>query len=167
MSFALFRVRRRVLGEGILENIEELRERLNSPEGAVQVLKLTATKRFGSKLSKAHKQLTKLRNGVLSNRLSNFLQANLNAGDILAVGDSALANEITIKLNFACLHDDPVALELLRGVRSNLTVLMPELKVHERVLTRLSNDFARSQMNIDNDKVSFICLLFFIISCFV
>ncbi|AED93654.1 NOP56-like pre RNA processing ribonucleoprotein [Arabidopsis thaliana] len=89
--------------------------------------------------------------------LHKFLKNNCDDGEILAVADPKLGDIITEKLDIECVHNDAV-MELLRGVRSQLTELLSGLDDNDLapVSLELSHILARYKLKITSDKTMII-----------
>ncbi|ANM68536.1 NOP56-like pre RNA processing ribonucleoprotein [Arabidopsis thaliana] len=92
--------------------------------------------------------------------LHKFLKNNCDDGEILAVADPKLGDIITEKLDIECVHNDAV-MELLRGVRSQLTELLSGLDDNDLapVSLELSHILARYKLKITSDKVETMIIL--------
>ncbi|KAG7610539.1 NOP5 N-terminal [Arabidopsis suecica] len=85
--------------------------------------------------------------------LHKYLKNNCDDGEILAVADPKLGDIITEKLDIECVHNDAV-MELLRGVRSQLTELLSGLDDNDLapMSLELSHILARYKLKITSDK---------------
>ncbi|KAG5232565.1 nucleolar protein [Salix suchowensis] len=123
-GFALFKV----LDEGKLSKVEDLGKEFSSPDSARKVVKLKAFSKFEN-TSEALEAATKIIESSTSKGLRKFLRANCD-GEMLAVADSKLGNAIKDKLKIECVHNNAV-MELMRGVRSQLTELIAGLATQD------------------------------------
>ncbi|VYS68053.1 unnamed protein product [Arabidopsis thaliana] len=92
--------------------------------------------------------------------LHKYLKNNCDDGEILAVADPKLGDIITEKLDIECVHNDAV-MELLRGVRSQLTELLSGLDDNDLapMSLELSHILARYKLKITSDKVETMIFL--------
>ncbi|CAL9231825.1 unnamed protein product [Arabidopsis halleri] len=148
-GFALFKV----LDEGKLSNVEDLGDEFSSAESARRMVRLIAFHKFDN-TSEALEAVAKLVEGTPSKGLRKFLKINCGEGETLAVADSKLGNIITEKLDIQCVHNNAV-MELLRGVRSQLTELLSGLDDNDLapMSLELSHILARYKLKITSDKV--------------
>ncbi|ONK63427.1 uncharacterized protein A4U43_C07F15040 [Asparagus officinalis] len=88
-----------------------------------------------------------------SSRHQNQLDSHCD-GETLAVADSKLGNAIKEKLKIDCLHNNAV-MELMRGVRSQLTELISGLGVQDLapMSLGLSHSLSRFKLKFSPDKV--------------
>lgn len=88
-----------------------------------------------------------------SKGLRKFLQKHCD-GETLAVADSKLGNAIKEKLKIDCRHDSAV-MELMRGLRSQLTELMSGLAEHDLgpMSLGLSHSLSRYKLKFSPEKV--------------
>ncbi|KAL1220850.1 putative nucleolar protein 5-1 [Cardamine amara subsp. amara] len=147
-GFALFKV----LDEGKLANVEDLGNEFATAASARKMVKLKAFDKFDN-TSDALEAVAKLLEGTPSKGLRNFLKANCK-GESLAVADSKLGNIIKEKLKIDCVHNNAV-MELLRGVRSQLTELITGLGDTDLapMSLGLSHSLARYKLKFSSDKV--------------
>ncbi|XP_068660070.1 probable nucleolar protein 5-2 [Aristolochia californica] len=147
-GFALFKV----LDEGKLSKVEDLWKDFTTSESARKVVKLKAFTKFEN-TSEALSAATLLIDGKTSKGLRKFLRAHCN-GETLAVADSKLGNAIKEKLQIECLHNNAV-MELMRGVRSQLTELITGLGAQELapMSLGLSHSLSRYKLKFSPDKV--------------
>uniref|UniRef100_M4F4V7 Nucleolar protein 58 n=1 Tax=Brassica campestris TaxID=3711 RepID=M4F4V7_BRACM len=147
-GFAVFKV----LDEGKLSNVEDLGNVFSSAESARKMVKLKAFDKFDN-TSEALEAVAKLLEGTPSKGLRKFLKANCE-GETLAVADSKLGNIIKEKLKIDCVHNNAV-MELLRGVRSQLTELISGLGDQDLapMSLGLSHSLARYKLKFSSDKV--------------
>ncbi|KAH7518179.1 hypothetical protein FEM48_Zijuj09G0144200 [Ziziphus jujuba var. spinosa] len=134
-GFALFKV----LNEGKLSNVE--------------VVKLKAFSKFEN-TSEALEAATLLIDSKPSKGLRKFLRLHCKDGEKLAVADSKLGNIIKEKLKIDCIHDNAV-MELMRGVRNQLTELISGLAVQDLapMSLGLSHSLSRYKLKFSADKV--------------
>ncbi|XP_010546633.1 PREDICTED: probable nucleolar protein 5-2 [Tarenaya hassleriana] len=147
-GFALFKV----LDEGKLSKVEDLGNEFLTADSARKVVKLKAFNKFDN-TSEALEAAAKLMEGAPSKGLRKFLKANCE-GEALAVADSKLGNAIKEKLKIDCVHNTAV-MELLRGVRSQLTELISGLGDQDLapMSLGLSHSLARYKLKFSADKV--------------
>ncbi|GMN25280.1 hypothetical protein TIFTF001_000886 [Ficus carica] len=133
-GFALFKV----LDEGKLSKVE--------------VVKLKAFSKFEN-TSEALEAATLLIDSKPSKGLRKFLRAHCS-GETLAVADSKLGNIIKEKLQVECVHNNAV-MELMRGVRNQLTELISGLAVQDLapMSLGLSHSLSRYKLKFSADKV--------------
>ncbi|KAJ7942720.1 Nucleolar protein like [Quillaja saponaria] len=145
-GFALFKV----LDEGKLSKVEDLLNDFSSAETTRQVVKLKAFSKFEN-TSEALKAATLLNESKPSKGLCKFLRAHCD-GEALAVSDSKLGNVIKDKLN--AVHNNSI-MELMRGVRTQLTDLISGLAVHDLapMSLGLSHSLCRYKLKFSSDKV--------------
>ncbi|XP_058071536.1 probable nucleolar protein 5-2 [Magnolia sinica] len=147
-GFALFKV----LDEGKLSKVEDLWKEFATSESARQVVKLKAFTKFEN-TSEALSAATLLIDSKPSKGLRKFLRTHCE-GEMLAVADSKLGNAIKEKLQIECLHNNAV-MELMRGVRSQLTELISGLAVQDLapMSLGLSHSLSRYKLKFSPDKV--------------
>ncbi|XP_015892928.3 probable nucleolar protein 5-1 [Ziziphus jujuba] len=148
-GFALFKV----LNEGKLSNVEDLWKEFSSSESARKVVKLKAFSKFEN-TSEALEAATLLIDSKPSKGLRKFLHLHCKDGEKLAVADSKLGNIIKEKLKIDCIHDNAV-MELMRGVRNQLTELISGLAVQDLapMSLGLSHSLSRYKLKFSADKV--------------
>lgn len=147
-GFALFKV----LDEGKLSKVEDLWKDFANSDLARQVVKLKAFNKFEN-TADALSAATLLIDSKPSKGLRKFLRAHCE-GETLAVGDSRLGNIIKEKLNIECVHNNAV-MELMRGLRSQLTELISGLGVQDLgpMSLGLSHSLSRYKLKFSPDKV--------------
>ncbi|XP_048138921.1 probable nucleolar protein 5-2 [Rhodamnia argentea] len=147
-GFALFKV----LDEGKLSKVEDLWKEFSSAESARQVVKLKAFSKFEN-TAEALSAATCLIESKPYKGLRKFLRAHCD-GESLAVADSKLGNAIKEKLQIECVHNNAV-MELMRGVRSQLTELISGLAVQDLapMSLGLSHSLSRYKLKFSADKV--------------
>lgn len=147
-GFALFKV----LNEGKLSKVEDLWKEFSTSDSARQVVKLKAFSKFEN-TSEALSAATLLIDSKPSKGLRKFLRAHCE-GETLAVADSKLGNAIKEKLQIECVHNTAV-MELMRGVRSQLTELISGLAVQDLapMSLGLSHSLSRYKLKFSPDKV--------------
>ncbi|XP_057800986.1 probable nucleolar protein 5-2 [Salvia miltiorrhiza] len=147
-GFALFKV----LDEGKLSKVEDLGKEFASPDSARKVVKLKAFSKFEN-TAEALSAATLLIDSKPSKGLRKFLRSHCD-GDILAVADSKLGNTIKEKLQIECVHNNSV-MELMRGVRSQLTELISGLAAQDMapMSLGLSHSLSRYKLKFSPDKV--------------
>ncbi|MED6137901.1 Ribosomal RNA processing protein 1 A [Stylosanthes scabra] len=147
-GFALFKV----LDEGKLSKVEDLWKEFSTADSARQVVKLKAFSKFEN-TSEALEAATLLIDGKASKGLRKFLRAHCGK-DTLAVADSKLGNAIKEKLQIDCVHNNAV-MELMRGVRNQLTELISGLAVQDMapMSLGLSHSLSRYKLKFSAEKV--------------
>ncbi|KAK9288400.1 hypothetical protein L1049_016856 [Liquidambar formosana] len=147
-GFALFKV----LDEGKLSKVEDLWKEFSTSESARQVVKLKAFSKFEN-TSEALSAATLLIDSKPSKGLRKFLRAHCDS-ETLAVADSKLGNAIKEKLQIECVHNNTV-MELMRGLRSQLTELISGLPVQDLapMSLGLSHSLSRYKLKFSPDKV--------------
>ncbi|KAG0483847.1 hypothetical protein HPP92_011931 [Vanilla planifolia] len=147
-GFAIFKV----LDEGKLSKVEDLWKDFSTSELARQVVKLKAFSKFDN-TAEALSAATLLIDGKPSKGLRKFLRAHCE-GETLAVADSRLGNAIKDKLKIECVHNNAV-MELMRGLRSQLTELISGLGVQDLapMSLGLSHSLSRYKLKFSPDKV--------------
>ncbi|KAL8517757.1 hypothetical protein ACS0TY_015831 [Phlomoides rotata] len=147
-GFALFKV----LDEGKLSKVEDLGKEFSTPDSARKVVTLKAFSKFEN-TSEALSAATLLIDSKPSKGLRKFLRGHCD-GDILAVADSKLGNSIKEKLQIECVHNNAV-MELMRGVRSQLTELISGLATQDLapMSLGLSHSLSRYKLKFSPDKV--------------
>ncbi|KAJ7949320.1 Nucleolar protein like [Quillaja saponaria] len=147
-GFALFKV----LDEGKLKKVEDFTQEFSSAETARQVVKLKAFSKFEN-TSEALEATSLLIESKPSKGLRKFLRAHCD-GETLAVADSKLGSIIKEKLKIECVHSHAV-MELMRGVRTQLTELISGLAVQDLspMSLGLSHSLCRYKLKFSADKV--------------
>jgi nucleolar protein 58 len=105
-GFALFKV----IKDKKVEKVDSLHEDFATPEGAAQIVKLKAFKKFKD-TKDALKSVEKLMKGKLSKGLEKFLDKNLVHNGIeeeICVADNKLVKTIQEKLGLTCKNGDKV-----------------------------------------------------------
>ncbi|XP_021283545.1 probable nucleolar protein 5-1 [Herrania umbratica] len=147
-GFALFKV----LDEGKLNKVEDLSKEFLAADSARKVVSLKAFSKFEN-TAEALEAATKLLENTPSKGLRKFLRAHCD-GETLAVADSKLGNAIKEKLKIECVHNNAV-MELMRGVRSQLTELISGLAAQDLapMSLGLSHSLSRFKLKFSADKV--------------
>ncbi|GMG99653.1 hypothetical protein Nepgr_001493 [Nepenthes gracilis] len=147
-GFALFKV----LDEGKLSKVEDLVKEFATADSARKVVKLKAFDKFEN-TTEALSAATLLIDSKPSKGLRKFLRAHCQ-GETLAVADSKLGNAIKEKLRIECVHNNAV-MELMRGVRSQLTELIAGLAAQDLapMSLGLSHSLSRYKLKFSPDKV--------------
>ncbi|XP_077218465.1 putative nucleolar protein 5-2 [Tasmannia lanceolata] len=147
-GFALFKV----LDEGKLSKVEDLWKEFATSDSARKMVKLKAFTKFDN-TAEALSAATLLIDSKPSKGLRKFLRSHCD-GETLAVADSKLGNAIKEKLQIECLHNNAV-MELMRGVRSQLTDLITGLAVQDLapMSLGLSHSLSRYKLKFSPDKV--------------
>ncbi|KAL1833256.1 hypothetical protein DCAR_0103331 [Daucus carota subsp. sativus] len=147
-GFALFKV----LDEGKLSKVEDLSKEFDTVDTARKIVKLKAFSKFEN-TSEALSAATLLIDSKPSKGLRKFLRAHCD-GETLAVADSKLGNAIKEKLQIDCFHNN-AAMELMRGVRSQLTELISGLGAQDLapMSLGLSHSLSRYKLKFSPDKV--------------
>ncbi|KAL3369636.1 hypothetical protein AABB24_010136 [Solanum stoloniferum] len=147
-GFALFKV----LDEGKLSKVEDLSKEFTTSDAARKVVKLKAFSKFEN-TSEALSAATLLIDSKPSKGLRKFLKAHCD-GETLGVADSKLGNAIKEKLQIECVHNN-VVMELMRGLRSQLTELISGLATQDLapMSLGLSHSLSRYKLKFSPDKV--------------
>ncbi|KAJ3291868.1 Nucleolar protein 58 [Rhizoclosmatium sp. JEL0117] len=151
-GYALFKMK----DESKLEDPDSIFKYFESPDAAAKTLKLKAFSKFEN-TTDAMSAVTALVEGKLSKSLKKFLEGELSELDLkdkLAVGDSKLAASIAKKFEINVVSDS-TTLELMRGIRSQITTLisgLPEADMNAMVLG-LSHSLSRYKLKFSPDKV--------------
>ncbi|GAB4855463.1 Ribosomal RNA processing protein 1 A [Ancistrocladus abbreviatus] len=147
-GFALFKV----LDEGKLSKVEDLWKEFATSDSARKIVKLKAFNKFEN-TAEALSSTTLLIDSKPSKGLRKFLRAHCE-GEMLAVADSKLGNAIKEKLQIECVHNN-VVMELMRGVRSQLTELISGLATQDLapMSLGLSHSLSRYKLKFSPDKV--------------
>ncbi|XP_043689848.1 probable nucleolar protein 5-2 [Telopea speciosissima] len=147
-GFALFKV----LDEGKISKVDDLWKEFSTSESARQIVKLKAFSKFEN-TAEALSAATLLIDGKPTKSLRKFLRAHCD-GESLAVADSKLGNVIKEKLQIDCVHNNAV-MELMRGLRSQLTELISGLPVQDLapMSLGLAHSLSRYKLKFSPDKV--------------
>ncbi|KAK4773511.1 hypothetical protein SAY87_028530 [Trapa incisa] len=147
-GFALFKI----LDEGKLSKVEDLSRDFLSVESAKKVVKLKAFSKFDN-TAEALKATTCLIESKPYKGLRKFLKSHCD-GETLGVADSKLGNAIKDMLQIECVHNSAV-MELMRGLRSQLTELISGLAVQDLapMSLGLSHSLSRYKLKFSADKV--------------
>ncbi|PHT82521.1 Nucleolar protein 58 [Capsicum annuum] len=147
-GFALFKV----LDEGKLSKVEDLSKEFTTSDSAGKVVKLKAFSKFEN-TSEALSAATLLIDSKPSKGLCKFLKSHCD-GETLGVADSKLGNAIKEKLPIECVHNN-VVMELMRGLRSQLTELISGLATQDfaPMSLGLSHSLSRYKLKFSPDKV--------------
>ncbi|CAN1348085.1 Probable nucleolar protein 5-1 [Linum perenne] len=131
---------------------QDLWKEFSTGDAARKVVKLKAFYKYEN-TTKALEEATKIIEGSTTKGLRKFLKANCN-NEQLAVADSKLGNEIKEKLKINCVHNNAV-MELMRGVRSQLTELITGLENQDlpRMSLGLAHSLSRYKLKFSPDKV--------------
>ncbi|XP_030503649.2 probable nucleolar protein 5-2 [Cannabis sativa] len=141
----------KVLDEGKLSKVDDLWKEFSTPESARKVVKLVAFNKYEN-TAEALESTTLLVDSKPSKGLRKFLRAHCD-GETLAVADSKLGSIIKEKLQVDCVHNN-VVMELMRGVRSQLTELTGlSAKDLAPMSLGLSHSLARYKLKFSADKV--------------
>ncbi|KAJ3260196.1 Nucleolar protein 58 [Chytriomyces hyalinus] len=151
-GYALFKMK----DESKLDDPDAIFKYFASADAANKTLKLKAFSKFEN-TTDAMSAVTALVEGKLSKGLKKFLTTELSELDLketLAVGDSKLAASIAKKLEINVVSDS-TTLELMRGIRSQISTLisgLPESDMNAMVLG-LSHSLSRYKLKFSPDKV--------------
>ncbi|KAK4780352.1 hypothetical protein SAY87_016458 [Trapa incisa] len=147
-GFALFKL----LDEGKLSKVDDLTKDFSSAESAKKVVKLKAFSKFDN-TAEALKATTCLIESKPYKGLRKFLKSHCD-GETLGVADSKLGNAIKDMLQIECVHNSAV-MELMRGLRSQLTELITGLAVQDLapMSLGLSHSLSRYKLKFSADKV--------------
>ncbi|PRQ41978.1 putative Nop domain-containing protein [Rosa chinensis] len=131
---------------------QDIAKEFATGESARKVVKLKAFSKFEN-MSEALEAATMLIESKTTKDLRKFLKKHCE-GEILGVADSKLGNIIKEKLKIECVHDNAV-MELMRGVRSQLTELITGLQVQDMapMSLGLSHSLSRYKLKFSADKV--------------
>ncbi|KAL5055531.1 hypothetical protein RYX36_036213 [Vicia faba] len=134
------------------EGSADLQESFSSAATARKVVKLKAFSKFEN-TSEALKSANLLIDGKASKDLRKFLSVHCQ-NETLGVADTKLASVIKEKLQIDCVHNIGV-MELLRGVRYQLTELIAGLAVQDMapMSLGLSHSLSRYKLKFSADKV--------------
>jgi|TARA_B110000503_G_C7103675_1_gene394970 nucleolar protein 58 len=151
-GFALFKV----IKDGKLKDPESLHKSFKTAEGAEQVVKLKAFKKFKD-TKDAMKSVEKLIEGKMSKTLQKFLEKNIVQKEIeeeLMVADKKLSKTITEKLGITCKHGEKAS-ELLRCIRFQMESLLTGLDNDElkQMQLGLAHSVSRYQLSFTSEKV--------------
>ena len=152
-GFALFKV----IKDKKVEKVENLHEDFATPEGAAQIVKLKAFKKFKD-TKDALKSVEKLMKGKLSKGLEKFLDKNLVQKGIeeeICVADKKLGKTIQEKLGLTCKTGDKVN-ELMRCIRFQMQSLISGLedtKHYRQMQLGLAHSVSRYTLSFSSDKV--------------
>ncbi|GAB2287381.1 Probable nucleolar protein 5-1 [Dionaea muscipula] len=147
-GFALFKV----LDEGKLSKVEDIGKEFTTAESARKIVKLKAFDKFEN-TTDALTAVSLLIESKSSKGLRKFLRAHCQ-GETLALSDSKLGNELKEKLKIDCVHNQAI-MELMRGVRSQLTELISGLAAQDLapMSLGLSHSLSRYKLKFSPDKV--------------
>lgn len=119
-------------------------------------VKLKAFAKFES-TSAALEAANGLQEGKMPESLKKFLKANLKGEDKeqLAISDAKLAKSIAKKFTLPILSDSGIVLELMRGIRSQLTGLLNGVSQGDlnTMALGLSHSMSRYKLKFSPDKV--------------
>eukprot|EP00762_Andalucia_godoyi_P005795 ANDGO_06985.mRNA.1 putative nucleolar protein 5-1 len=164
-GYALFKV----LDEKKLANVDALSSSFSTPETASKIVRLKAFSRFAD-TTEALSAATALVEATVDKPLRKFLKKHLLDGsgsETLAVCDPRLGGAIKEALGISCVADNS-ALELMRGIRSQLTALLgftsssigandSENEASESVIKAmalgLAHSFSRYKLKFSPDKI--------------
>ncbi|KAI9332050.1 hypothetical protein BDR26DRAFT_909154 [Obelidium mucronatum] len=142
-------------GYALFKMKDDIFKYFETPDAAAKTLKLKAFQKFEN-TTDAMSAVTALVEGKVSKGLKKFLAdelSELDLKDTLAVGDSKLAASIAKKLEINVVSDS-TTLELMRGIRSQITTLisgLPEADMNAMVLG-LSHSLSRYKLKFSPDK---------------
>jgi nucleolar protein 58 len=145
-----------VIKDGKLKDPESLHKSFKTAEGAEQVVKLKAFKKFKD-TKDAMKSVEKLIEGKMSKTLQKFLEKNIVQKEIeeeLMVADKKLSKTITEKLGITCKHGEKAS-ELLRCIRFQMESLLTGLDNDElkQMQLGLAHSVSRYQLSFTSEKV--------------
>ena len=151
-GFALFKV----VKDGKLKDADKLYSSFKTAEGAQQVVKLKAFKKFKD-TKEAMKSVEKLLNGKVSKTLQKFLEKNIVQKSIeeeLMVADKKLGKAISEKLGIQCKTGDS-ANELIRCIRFQMQSLITDLDDQElkQMQLGLAHSVSRYKLSFTSEKV--------------
>lgn len=149
-GFALFQLN----DKKAFESIENIEKAFKSPESSQKVVSLKSFHRFENSLEGVQ-NLSSIVEGKVSKDLKKLLKKEVDKKEELAVCDKNLGGSIQEALGIVCIYDQKV-LELMRGIRLNLTTLLSE-SCSEQDLNNmsigLSHSLSRHKLKFTPDKV--------------
>ncbi|KAE8674312.1 Nucleolar protein 58 [Hibiscus syriacus] len=127
-------------------------QELNSTRASIAILNSNLDQQFENAVE-ALEDATKLLKSIPIKGLRKFLRTHCD-GETLGVADSKLENAIKEKLKIDHVHNTAV-LELLRGVRTQLTELVSSLDAQDLapMSLGLSHSLSRYKLKFSDDKV--------------
>ncbi|EKX50562.1 hypothetical protein GUITHDRAFT_66997 [Guillardia theta CCMP2712] len=151
-GYALFKV----TDEKKLKDVDDIQEVFADPDKASKAMKLKAFQKFED-TSEALVAATAMLESSLSKGLKKFLEKNIvkkGLNEELAVYETKLGKVIKEKLEVPCIYDDKV-LEIMRGVRANLEVLLGGTTEQDLKTMRLglAHSLGRHKLKFSPDKV--------------
>jgi len=151
-GFALFRL----LDEGKLKQVDELFKDFEGVESAQKVVSLKKFSRFKN-TTEALESTTALIENKLSKNLQKFLTKQITKKELsekLAVADTKLGGIIKDELGINCVHNSSI-MELMRGIRSQMDNLIPEVSIADMnsMNLGLSHSLSRYKLKFSPDKV--------------
>ncbi|KAJ5072583.1 nucleolar protein [Anaeramoeba ignava] len=152
-GYALFKI----LDEGKITNPDfDLIQQLSDPNSAQRVIQLQAFSRFED-TTNALQAVESIVKSKLDNGLQKFLQKEIlekNQKITLGVGDLKLAGILKRKLGLNTIYNSSM-LELMRGIRTNMISLLPNIEENEfdQMSRGLSHNFSRHKLKFSAEKV--------------
>merc|ERR1712216_649717 len=151
-GFGLFKV----LDEGKVKDATDLSKDFETPEKAGKMVKLKKFSKFTDQ-EDAMAAATALIEGKLDKSLKKFLKKNIVDKDLkdeLIVSDAKVGGIIKEKLDIPCAADSST-LEVLRGIRMQLSSLVPEISdaAMRQMTVGLSHSLSRHKLKFSPDKV--------------
>merc|ERR1711871_552986 len=151
-GFGLFKV----LDEGKVKDATDLAKDFATPESAAKMVKLKKFSKFVDQ-EDALAAATAMIEGKLDKSLKKFLKKNIVDKDLkdeLIVSDAKVGGIIKEKLGIQCAADSNT-LEVLRGIRMQLSSLVPEISdaAMRQMTVGLSHSLSRHKLKFSPDKV--------------
>ncbi|XP_072034843.1 nucleolar protein 58-like [Amphiura filiformis] len=150
-GYAIFKL----LDESKLQEVDNIYKDFSTPEGASKVLKLKQFEKF-TDTTEALAAATAAIEGKLNKSLKKILKKIVakDAHQELAVADAKLGNIIKEKVSLGCVCNSSIQ-ELMRGIRSQFTSLVPGLPEKEMTAMTLglSHSLSRYKLKFSPDKV--------------
>ncbi|KAG5523936.1 hypothetical protein RHGRI_030812 [Rhododendron griersonianum] len=155
-----FSVQCTYMSNAMLELLRPLKQRAVERRSPKQLKAFSMFENTSEALSAA----TLLIDSKPSKGLRKFLRAHCD-GETLVVADSKLGNAIKEKLQIECIHNNTV-MELMRGVRSQLTELIAGLASQDLapMSLGLSHSLSQYKLKFSPDKVSSLVFLFWLVN---
>merc|ERR1712216_309056 len=146
----------KVMNDGKVKNGTDLASEFDTPESASSMVKLAKFSKFTDQ-EDALAAATALVEGKLDKSLKKFLKKNIvdkEIKDELIVSDAKVGGLIKDKLGIQCASDS-TTLEVLRGIRCQLSSLLPEVSeaAMRQMTVGLSHSLSRHKIKFSPDKV--------------
>ena len=151
-GYALFKL----LDEGKLKQPEDLYRNFESAESADKTLTLKAFSKFQN-TTEALAAATSLLEGKMPDDLKSFLKTEVvkkKLTDTICVADNKLGSHISKKLGLSVISDN-ITMELMRGIRSQLSSLIPGMEESDwnAMSLGLSHCLSRYKLKFSPEKV--------------